>query len=46
MKTKKEKQQSFTKEMKKLKKEGLLKGDKNSFFEVIKKAIKPRPTSR
>ncbi len=46
MKTKKEKQKSFTKEMKRLKKEDLLKEEKSSFMSVLKKAIKPQPTSR
>lgn len=46
MKTKKEKLNSFAREMKKLKKENSLKEEKEPFFEVLKKAVKPRPSSR
>lgn len=46
MKTKNEKVKSFTKEMKKLKKEDLLKEEHKLFIKVLKKAIKPQSSSR
>lgn len=45
MKTKNQKKQTFVKEMKKLKKEGNLKEDKESFLTVLKKAVTRKPSS-
>ncbi len=46
MKTKIQKKQSFIKEMEKLKKEGKLKEEKEPFISTLKKAVKPRSSSR
>lgn len=45
MKTSEQKKEAFIKEMKKLKKGRLLKEDKKSFVNVLKKAVKSEPSS-